>query len=154
MVDYLIAENAKSAEETAQASDETSESMEITDSDIPKEPTPFIFTHEETIDYVGYYFNKALQNMTGEYTCLKTDIFEKLSKSVTSITLVVSFETGERSIFFSCHGKVFGKNRKVMMQYCQLLEMETYSLIFYAISFRWKIRLLYSLCINSTQSVG
>ena len=39
---------------------ETLESAEIS------EPKLLIFTHEETTDHIGYYFNEALQNTIGE----------------------------------------------------------------------------------------
>jgi hypothetical protein len=63
VIDYLISENAKSAETTLQESEEMSESMDIC------EPTPLTFTHDQTTDHAGYYFNEALQTTTGEYAC-------------------------------------------------------------------------------------
>jgi hypothetical protein len=59
VIDYLISENAKSAEDSPQVLDEMSEPVEIS------EPKPLIFTHEQTTDHVGYYLNEALQDTTG-----------------------------------------------------------------------------------------
>ena len=57
MIDYLVSENAQPMEDTTQESNEIP--------DVTKEPTPLVFTHEETTDLAGFYFNDSLQNAIG-----------------------------------------------------------------------------------------
>ena len=71
VVDYLVSENVKSAEDTLQEQNEMVESMENNESNLTKESSSLIFTHEQSIDHVDYYFNEALKNTIGKSDHLK-----------------------------------------------------------------------------------
>ena len=80
VIDFLVSENAKLAENGPEELNEMLEPTEIS------EPKPLIFTHEETTDHVGYYFNEALQNMTGKnvFECSSLIVCELM---ITAFTL-------------------------------------------------------------------
>lgn len=60
VIDHLISENAKSL------GGSLPEANEVSETDKAFEPTTLTFTHEQSTDHLGYYFNETLQMAIGE----------------------------------------------------------------------------------------